>query len=221
MPQKINLRKTAVVFGATGLVGRELIAQLLDSPDYRTVIAVLRKKIPLFHPKLEQVLLADFDRLPEVEDHLHASDYFCCIGTTIRVAGSKEAFRRVDFQIPKQIAELACKLSVKSLMVISSNGAKATSSNFYLRTKGEMEQAVRSAYPGNLKFVRPSLLIGKRDQPRFGETMGIGFMKLFGWMLFGKLSVYRGVKSRTVAAAMIRLSGVNDGRLVYESDELT
>ena len=146
--------RTAVVFGSTGLVGRELVKVLLLSESYDKVVAVARRKQDIADPKLEQVEITDFTNLIKVQDKLDAAVYFCCIGTTMKTAGSKEAFRKVDFDIPKQIAILADQLSINYLVVISSLGAKAVSSNFYLKTKGEMEEAVRHIYHGNLKIVR-------------------------------------------------------------------
>ena len=156
----------------TGLVGIELVKQLLDNRDYSNVIAVTRRQLSISDPKLEELIVDDFSTLPELGDKLKASVYFCCIGTTIATAGTKEAFRKVDLFIPQQIAVLAEALAIPALVVISSIGASATSSNFYLRTKGEMEKSVREIYSGNLKFIRPSFPYGETGGEPFGREGG-------------------------------------------------
>lgn len=212
--------KIAVVFGATGLVGKALVNALLADTLYSKVVAVVRNNLPSADSKLVQIRVSDYSELNGIKEKLQADVYFCCIGTTIKKAGSKEAFRKVDHDIPVLAGQLAEALSVPSYVIISSIGADASSSNFYLRTKGEMEESVRKVYSGNLKFVRPSLLLGKRDEFRFGELTAVILMKIFGWLLAGPLKRYRGIHADKVAAAMIRISDASSGKLVYESDEL-
>ena len=144
------MNKTAIVFGATGLVGKELIFELLEDQRFLKVKAIVRNPLPLSHSKLDQVILKDYSNLDSIASQLSADAYFCCIGTTIKKAGSQDAFRKIDFDIPLKIAKLAESLQVPTLVVISSIGASATTANFYLRTKGEMEQEVRKAFNGNL-----------------------------------------------------------------------
>lgn len=212
--------KSAVVFGATGLVGKELITELLGNTNFNKVIAVARKPLPFSNPKFEQLHLAGFSELHGLQEKLEAYIYFCCIGTTIRKAGSQEAFKEVDLDIPVKIAQLAQTLSVPSLVIVSSIGANPSSSNFYLRTKGEMEQSVREIFNGNLKFVRPSLLMGHRDETRSGEKFAIISMRLFGWLFKGPLRKYKGISARDVARAMIEISGHPPDKTYYESDEI-
>ena len=215
-----DTRKSAVVFGATGLVGKELINALLENNDFESITAVVRKQLVLTDSKLKQIKLPDFSKLMDLRDRLKAGVFFCCVGTTIKTAGSKEEFARVDLEIPKNIARLAEALSITSLVAISSIGADANSSNFYLRTKGEMEKAVREIYHGNLKFVRPSLLMGNRDEFRFGEKVSVAFMKGFGWLFAGPIKKYRGIYARDVAHAMIKISDQTADKMIYESNEL-
>ncbi|MCE5175863.1 MAG: NAD-dependent epimerase/dehydratase family protein [Bacteroidales bacterium] len=212
--------KTAVVFGGSGLVGMALIHELIADENYEKVTVVLRDYIPISDPKLEQLILIDFRHLLHLQGELNATDYFCCIGTTIKKAGSQEAFVQVDFEIPTSIAQMAKEHSIPNLVVISSLGANAASSNFYLRTKGKMEESVRKIYSGNLKFIRPSLLIGKRKELRWGESMGMFFILLFGWLLIGPLRKYRGVYAIDVAKAMIKLTKYPPEKVVFESKEL-
>ncbi|MCX6302769.1 MAG: NAD(P)H-binding protein [Bacteroidia bacterium] len=212
-------KKTAVVFGATGLVGGELINELLEQKDFK-VTAMTRRDLPVSHQDLVICNLDNFSQLMQLKDKLYAEVYFCCIGTTIKIAGSQEAFRKVDLEIPQQIAHLAESLSVQVLVIISSIGASPVSSNFYLRTKGEMEKTVREIYSGNLKFVRPSLLMGNRKEFRFGERASTVFMKAFGWLFTGPMRKYKGIYARDVARAMIKISRLPKDKVIFESGEL-
>jgi len=220
MNPNTEIVKRAVVFGATGLVGKELVNALLENIDFENVTVVVRKQLALTDPRLTQIKLSDFSKLMDLRDKLKAGVFFCCIGTTIKTAGSKEEFARVDLEIPKNIARLAESLSIPSLVAISSIGADADSSNFYLKTKGEMEKAVREIYHGNLKFVRPSLLMGNRDEFRFGEKVSTTFMKGFGWLFAGPFKKYKGIYASDVAFAMIKISDLPSDKMIYESDEL-
>ena len=198
------MKKTAVVFGATGLVGKTLVNLLASDERYDKVIQVVRNQSDIVHPKIHTIILADYSKLHQYKIMLAADDYFCCIGTTIKKAGSKKAFRSVDLKIPEYIAHLAGELSVPNLVIVSSIGADAQSRNFYLRTKGEMEVSVRNIYHGHLKFVRPSLLIGNRTEFRPAERFSIVMMKLVGWTMVGPLRKYRGIQVNKVASEMIR-----------------
>lgn len=214
------MKKTAVVFGATGLVGKELVKALLDNSLYGKIIIVARKTLPIADKKLEQLLLDDFSDLVNYYNRLKANEYFCCIGTTIKTAGSQEAFRKVDYEIPLQVAKLAQDLRIQNLVIISSIGADAHTGNFYLRTKGEMENAVKEAYKGNLKIVRPSLLMGDRHEFRFGERVAVFLMKLTGWLFVGPLKKFRGIKASAVANAMIQVTQLPVEKIFVESNEI-
>jgi uncharacterized protein YbjT (DUF2867 family) len=214
------MSKTAIIFGATGLVGNELVFELLESKDYLKVITVARKPLPFSHSKLEQIQISGFDKLPEIKSKLAANVYFCCIGTTIKIAGSQDAFRKVDYDIPVLIAQLGQELSVPAMVIVSSIGADANSTNFYLRTKGEMEQSVKGIFKGNLKIVRPSLLMGHRSEFRFGEKAAIVFMKVLGIFMIGSLKKYRGIYAWDVARAMIKSIGLSPEKVFVESDQL-
>jgi uncharacterized protein YbjT (DUF2867 family) len=214
------MRKSAVVFGSTGLVGGELVRELLEQQGFERITAVARRNLPVSHPKLEVLIIEDYSNLEAYKDKCKADTYFCCIGTTIKIAGTKEKFRRVDLEIPEMIARLAQSLAVPNLAVISSIGASESSPNFYLKTKGEMEKSVRSIYSGNLKIVRPSLLIGERTEFRFAEKTSAIFMKLLGWIFIGPMKKYRGINARDVARAIIKSTDLPAEKVILESDEL-
>jgi len=214
------MKKRAVIFGATGLVGRELLTILSGDAALSEITVVVRKQMDERSSKVKQICLTDFSGLDDYRDSLQADMFFCCIGTTIKKAGSEEEFRRVDFQIPVTVARMAETLSVPSLVIISSVGADEGSANFYLRTKGQMERAVGDVYHGNLKFVRPSLLMGDRKEFRFGEKTAVVFMKVLGWIFAGPLKKYKGINAADVAFCMRKIASDKSGKKVYESDEL-
>ncbi|HBZ25836.1 MAG TPA: hypothetical protein DEO54_06290 [Rikenellaceae bacterium] len=198
--------KVAAVFGATGLVGKELVKILLEESDYSKVKLITRKLLPAISPKAENILLGDFSQLPTIESKIGADVYFICIGTTIKKAGTKENFRKTDYELPVNIAKMAQKLNVGQMVVISSIGANIKSSNFYLHTKGEMEQGVAKEYTGVLNFIRPSLLLGNREEHRAGEHIASVIMRSLGWMMVGPLKQYRGVEATEVARQMVEFT---------------
>jgi uncharacterized protein YbjT (DUF2867 family) len=214
------MHQTATIFGATGLVGKELIFELLESIPYTKVKAVVRNTLPLAHPKLEQIVIKDFNNLKDHASHLTSDVFFCCIGTTIKKAGSQEEFKKVDIDLPVKIAIIAESIHVPNLIIISSIGANAHSQNFYLRTKGEMEQRVQDVYHGNLKFVQPSFLIGNRAEFRFGEKIANVLIRALGIFMFGPLAKYKGIHSTDVARSMIRLAESTKEKIFAKSDEL-
>ncbi len=198
-------KKTAVIFGATGLTGMELLNFLADDNRFEKVIAVVRREIDLPGNNTQSLLLDTFKNVCEISDQLRADIFFICTGTTIKKAGSKQAFREVDYEIPVAIAKCAELLRIPVMVVISSIGADSRSANFYLKTKGEMEQDLSKIYTGKLRFIRPSLLLGKRNEFRAGEYFASLVMRSLDWILIGSLKKYRGVKATEVARQLIEL----------------
>lgn len=211
--------KTAIVLGATGLTGHLLTQQLLDHPAYHTVKVLVRKDFPIQHPKL-QVHQTDFQNEAQLQNILTGDDLFCCIGTTIRKAGSQAAFRAVDFDIPVKAARIAAQNGITRMIVVSSLGANAGSSNFYLRTKGEMEVEVMKASVPVTIFVRPSMLLGHREELRAGERMGQWLVRAMAPLLQGSWRKYRGIQATKVARAMMVLAQRTPHHVFIESDEL-
>lgn len=212
--------RSALVLGATGLVGGHCLDLLLADGAWTRVAALGRRPAPREHPKLEQ-RTADFDRLEEHADAFAADDVFCCLGTTIRAAGSREAFRRVDHDYPLAAARLASARGARHFLLITALGADPASRVFYNRVKGEVERDVAALPFAGVALVRPSLLLGGRAERRPGEALAQKVAPVLNPLLVGPLRRYRAIPVRTVARAMVRLAmeGI-EGVRVVESDEL-
>ena len=202
--------KTALLAGATGLIGSQLLPLLLASDRYAKVVVVGRRPVPVQHPKLVQVVV-ELDRLADVRLQLIADDVYCCLGTTIGQAGSKAAFYAVDYLAVVRLAALAAGNFAGQLLVLSSLGADAGSRVFYSRTKGEMEAAVQQTPFRAIHIFRPSLLLGARAQPRLGERVGAVLLGLARPLLVGSLRKYRPVAAAAVAAALLRAAEDDGG----------
>ena len=205
--------RTALLVGATGLIGSFLLRRLLESSAYARVTVWARRDIGEAHPKLK-VEKADFERLHE--RRVEAEDVFCCLGTTIKKAGSQDAFRQVDYDYPVALAIAAAGGGARRLLLVSALGANPDSGIFYNRVKGEMEIAVKAAGVPTTIFFRPSLLSGPRTEVRRGERIG----EAIGTVLGPLLGKYRPIHADLVAAAMLRaaLEGRPSG--VIESGEI-
>ncbi|NMH61428.1 NAD-dependent epimerase/dehydratase family protein [Alteromonas ponticola] len=207
--------KTALVLGATGLVGKALIRQLQNDPRYKQVTCLVRRPMPLSLVAHEQKkvnwLVINFDALQEYEGYFKVDHVYCCLGTTIQKAGSQEAFRKVDFEYVHVAAQLARAQRCKSFVWISSIGANAKSSNFYLRVKGELENAIMGmSQLKNASAVRPSLLLGERHENRPLEDIAQTIAPVLGMLLMGPLKKYRPVSAIEVAHKMIKLQVFDD-----------
>ncbi len=209
--------KTALIAGATGLIGKQLLQLLLEDANYEKVKAITRKPLDIQHPKFENFVL-DFDKLPDHGSALKADDVFCCLGTTIRIARTKEAFRKVDYEYPLELARVAKNLGAKQYLLVSALGADKNSKVFYNRVKGELEEAVGRISFLCLHIVRPSLLLGDRKEQRAGEGAATLFFKFFGFLIPSK---YKAIDSMKVARAMLVLAKENEtGFYFHESKEL-
>jgi len=205
--------RSALLVGATGLVGSFLLQRLLASERTARVIVWARRDIGKPHPKLK-VEIVDFERLEQ--RRVEAEDVFCCLGTTIKQAGSQAAFRRVDHDYPVALARAAARDGAKRLLVISALGANPHATVFYNRVKGEMEEAVRAAGVPKTVFFRPSLLSGPRVEERLGEKVGLVVGSILGPLL-GK---YRPIHADIVAAAMLKVAMEELPLRTLESDEI-
>jgi uncharacterized protein YbjT (DUF2867 family) len=197
--------KIALLAGATGLVGGLLLKTLLDAPDYSRVYALTRRLLGKEHPRLANRVVT-FDRMAEQIKGLVAQDAYCCIGTTIADAGSQEAFRAADVDAVLLFARAARAAQATRFIVVSSVGANSNSTKFYLRTKGEMEEAVTDLGFTSVDILQPSLLLGPRQGLRPAELAGRILSPLVNPFLTGSREQYRAISAETVAQAMLGAS---------------
>ena len=214
------MHKTALIAGASGLIGAQLLPLLLASDRYTKVIAVGRRPLPQVHPKLEQRVL-DFDQLEDHAMRLIADDVYCCLGTTMRRAGSKQAFYQVDYLYVVTLAALTARNFAAQLLLVSAMGADPDSRFYYNRVKGEMEEAVKQTLFRAIHIFRPSLLLGEREEKRVGERLGAVLLRVLHPVLVGPLRKYRAVSAATVAHAMLHAAQDDSGGIrVHLSDEI-
>ena len=212
--------KTAIVVGATGLVGSALLALLLEDDFYTSVKIIVRKSPGIKHPKL-QVILNDFENVSALKKELEGDHLYCCLGTTMKKAGSKEAFYKVDFHLPLELAKLSQKQGASQFLLISAMGANVQSKIFYNRVKGEIEVAVSSVPFNGVNIFRPSLLLGNRKEKRIGENVAKWFSAIAGFLFVGPLKKYRPIKAQEVAKGMIKVAKQElKGFYIFESDQI-
>lgn len=213
-----NNTKTAIVIGATGLVGNALLKFLLADDSFSNVIVFARRKTGFSHEKLNEHMV-DFSQLSSWKHKVIGDELFSCFGTTLKKAGSKEKQFEIDFTFVHQTAQAALENGCKSLIIVSSIGSKANSSNFYLSMKGKLEDALWDLKPERLILHRPSILDGPRQEKRSGERVGLAIMRLLGHIpLFMK---YRPIHADLVAKALIESTFQDtQGKKVYEMNEM-
>ena len=213
------MNRKAVVLGGTGLIGGELIKLLVKNNSYSEIRILGRRNVDIASSKI-RFYKVDMENLQQHESLFEVDVVFCCLGTTIKTAGTKEGFRKVDYEMVMNAAKNAEKY-VKKFILISSLGANANASNFYLKTKGEVEKMVLETKIESISILRPSILYGNRVEKRSGEKVGIAFMKFATPILQGSLKKYRGIEARTVAEAMVIYDlEEKKGKFIYESLEI-
>ncbi|HEY8936755.1 MAG TPA: NAD(P)H-binding protein [Cyclobacteriaceae bacterium] len=210
--------KIALLAGSTGLIGRQLLQLLLQDEAYSTVKAISRKPLEINHPKLENIVLHNFDDITSAGDKLKADDVFCCLGTTMKQAGSKEAFEKVDYVYPLEIALLARNHGSSQYLLVSALGANPASAIYYNQIKGRTETSINVVGFDSIHIFRPSLLLGDRAEPRTGEDAAKVVYKIFGFLIPLK---YKSIDAARVARAMLSFAKENKpGRFIHESAEL-
>lgn len=208
--------RTAAIFGSTGLIGNHLVQLLSQHKDYKKIYSYARRKPESILNKIEHI---DFN--PEsfsISNEI--DDVFVCLGTTMKKAGSKEAFRKVDYEMVVEIAKQSKLAQVKHFLVVSSIGANPSTGNFYLRTKGQMEEEVKKIGFDYCGIVRPSLLLGNRKEFRFAEKVSIVVFKFLSFIFVGPLRKYKGINAEDVAKSMIMLAQNDNGIVTVESNIL-
>jgi len=211
--------KNALIAGATGLVGGYVLRRVLANPSYSRVEILVRRETPVHDPKLVQRIV-DFEHPYAGMEGIGADEVFCCLGTTIRKAGSQEAFRRVDHDYPLALTRFAKTVGAGRFLMVSALGADPGSSVFYNRVKGEVEKAVAAIGLPAAHFFRPSLLIGPRSENRPGEKIAAAVGKVIAPLLLGGLRKYRPIHADAVAAAMVYAANHNLPPGVIESDAI-
>ncbi|MGH8455595.1 MAG: NAD-dependent epimerase/dehydratase family protein [Stenotrophobium sp.] len=202
------MSRIALIAGTTGLVGAQLVQRLLAGDAYTQIKLLTRRPLALDDARIT-TLITDFSDLNALGEQLRADDVFCCLGTTLKTAGSKAAFERVDYGMVLDLARAAKAQGAKQFLVISAAGASATSPAFYSRVKARMESDAAAVGFESVHILRPSLLLGARGEPRMGERAAQRLMPALSPLLRGSLKKYRAVRAEDVAAAMLELAKRN------------
>lgn len=213
-------KRSAIVIGATGLVGQSLVKQLCEDERYVSVITIGRNKLTYTHEKLEQ-RICSLDTISESDINI-AHEIFCCLGTTMKKAKTKEQFEKVDFEYPLNVASLAKNKGIEHFIVISAMGASEKAAAYYSRVKGKLEQELIKLEFKCLSIIRPSLLTGGRTEFRLGEKVGESVLKVLNPILIGPLKKVRSIPAEQVATAMIAiaLTPSKNPVTIYKSDQL-
>ena len=211
--------KTALLFGASGLVGSHVLNQLINNNNYSKIKLFVRLTIQINDPKVE-IIQTDFNNLENQKEDIKGDDCFFCIGTTKQNSPDKDEYRRVELDIPEEIAKIAKSNSVNSFIFVSALYANPKSSGDYVRFKGLVEEELKRLNFPKLALMRPSFLMGDRKEKRVGEKIGIFVFKLLSPLLLGPIKKMRPIHSETVAKAMIKAANENLEKNIFESNEI-
>ncbi len=209
------MNKKAAILGATGLIGSELLPLLVQDEAYSEIWVYTRRPLQQQNKKIKEIVI---DLLEEnVFDNLAVDDVFCCIGTTQSKTPDLSDYKNIDYGIPVRAARSGLKNGVRQVLVVSSLGANADSKTFYLKVKGQMEQALQKMSIPQLRIFRPSLLLGSRNEFRLGERIGQVAVRIFGWAIPAR---YKGVEASRVALAMYEVAQSASRQVIFESDDI-
>ena len=211
--------KIALLFGASGLVGSHLLNQLISNNNYSKIKLFVRSSIDLNDPKIE-IIQTDFNNLENHREDIKGDDCFFCIGTTKKNSPDKNEYKRVELEVPKQIAQIAKSNFVNSFVFVSSGYADPKSSGDYLKFKGEVEEELKKLNFPKLGVMRPSFLLGDRKEKRVGEKIGIFIFKLISPLLLGPLKKMKPIHSEIVARSMIKVANEDLQKNTFESNEI-
>jgi uncharacterized protein YbjT (DUF2867 family) len=216
------IEQTALVIGATGLVGNFVVEELLKDNSFKTVRILVRRSLKIIHPKLEEKIVNFTDINDYAEKFGYGDVIFCCIGTTQKkVKGDKDAYEKIDFEIPLNAARMGIVNKFKKFLIVSAVGANESSSNFYLKLKGRTENALKEFSFGSISIFRPGQLLGKRNEYRRGEKLLQPITKFISLFLFGSLKKFRSINAKDVAKAMVKESKQdNRGVHYFEYNEM-
>lgn len=212
-------QKTAILLGATGLVGEQLLKRLLLDDNYTCIKLFSRNPTSIKHPKIKEYL-GNVIELEKFTEDFTADEVFCCIGTTAAKTKDKQLYKAIDIGIPTQAAKLSKANGIEFFAVISAMGANSKSRVFYNRVKGEMEQAVLAENIKHTYIVRPSLLYGKRGETRWAEDIGNGLLKKIRPLMLGKLRQYQPIAASQVALSMHWLASARPNKTYLDSGQM-
>jgi len=211
--------KTALLFGASGLVGGHLLNELIKENYYSKIKIFVRSEPKISDPKIE-IIRTDFNNLQNHKDDIKGDDCFLCIGTTKQNSPDKNEYRKVELEMPKEIAQIAKSNSINSFVFISSGYADPKSSGDYLKFKGQVEEELKRLNFTKLGIMRPSFLMGNRKEKRIGEKIGILVFKLLSPLLLGPLKKMKPINSEIVAKAMVAFVQSDTQKNTFESNEI-
>ena len=212
--------KTALLFGSTGLVGGHVLNYLIQNPNYSKIKLFVRSFTEFNDPKIE-IIQIDFNNLNKYAENIKGDECFFCIGTTKKKSPDKNEYQKIELDIPKKIAQIAKSNLVKSFFFVSSGYANPKSSGEYLKFKGLVEEEIKNLNFDKIGIMRPSFLLGERQEERVGEKFGIIIFKLLTPILIGTFRKMRPIQSEIVAKAMIKLANENINQSVLESNEIS
>jgi len=206
-------KKTALLVGASGLVGNLCLEDLVASGLYEDIIVVTRKKLFPAHLGVTNII-SDFSDLDEIASKLKADHVYCALGTTIAKAGSQTAFKKVDYEYPLKVATLSKQNGAQKFILVSAIGADSNSSVFYSKVKGKLEDAVEKLDFDSLVILQPSFLLGKRNEVRLGELIGKNIASALSFVFIGGLEKYKGIEASDVAKSMVVFANKRNDKLI-------
>jgi len=210
--------KKALILGSTGFIGNHLLNLLVQDEQYKEVIVIVRKKLPITNPKIRQIVVEDLAHMEKHRECFHVEDVFCCLGTTMKKAKTRERFKQVDYELPYLSASIAKQEGVERFLLVSAMGADVHSRFFYNRVKGEVEKAIQELHLPAFYIFRPSLLLGKRTEFRLGERISGWISQPFSFLLKQK---YRPIRAADVATAMHKMAQTYlPGTQIFENDQI-
>lgn len=213
------MAKTAIVLGASGATGSELLKLLLNDASYSTIKLFNRSPLGKSNEKVQEYII-DLFELEKHRAHFTGDEVFCCIGTTKSKTPDEETYYRIDYGIPVTAAKIAKENSINTFIVISALGASKNSRIFYSRTKGEMEEAVKSYVIPKTHILQPSLIVAERKEKRVMEKIAAAAMRLINPLLMGNAAKYKSIKANNIARAMVWLANHVYPETVVQSDEI-
>ena len=212
--------KTALIFGSSGLIGKNLLSQVINNSNYSKIKIFVRSSPDISDRKIE-IINTDFKDLEIIKNLITGDDCFFCIGTTKKNSPDKSEYRRVELDLPKKIAQISKSNNVKSFIFVSSGFADPKNSGDYLKFKGLVEEEIKSLNFQKIGILRPSFLLGNRKENRVGEKIGIFIFKLLSPIFVGPIKKMKPIHSEKVAKAMIKIANENIQKTIFESNEIS